>query len=821
MKRNWILVTLTAFLLAVVSLLTFHLHSEGIRGVLSQFQEHQLSQAKHLSNQVQFFMQARTRGLRALASFSSLKHSDARQQRLDIQTYAQQIEKVYVKEISLHNGLGTVVYSTDSDIIGSARIDTSFFVWAQKRENKGKISLTPAFLGPRSLTFVLATPLYQEISGSGHSEPDETFVGVLTFTLDMKEFIIDQLASVDPKMNLDQVWIMDKEGTLLFQRQHPEMAFRNIFQREQSCGECHLSFEYAEEILTKRQGTADYQIRNHPKKIAAFAPMEFENVSWVVVVNSSYDQVIGFAERSLREHLFLLGIVVLAFAIGSGLILRKERMKMKAEDEVIRWQEKLTERKKAEEALQLERNKLKGILDSMNDGVYIVNPQYEILYLNPVIERECGPIKGRKCYEVLRDLPEVCSGCRIQEVFAGETVRWEWHSLRTGKTYDLSDIPFTGPDGTPCKLGIIRDISDRKEAERALRQSEERYRMLVETMNDGLGVQDEEGVWIYVNDKFCEMLGYSREEMIGRPLIDFLGGSDQTIYSEQMTKRKRGELEPYELSWLSKDGRRIFTLVSPKAIFDERGEFRGSFAVVTGITDRKQAEEALKESERQLRSLSFQLLTAQETERKRISRELHDELGQALTVMKLRMNFVEKNLLKHQSKLKQECDYGIQYIDQVIENVRRLSRDLSPTILEDFGLSAAVRWLINNFAKSYNIRVALDMIDVDSLLPRDSHVVVYRTIQEALTNIGKHSQAENVSIGIHADNGAVSFSMEDDGIGFDEKRSSQKGPGEIGLGLATMKGRARMLGGVLDIWTQEGKGTRITLSIPIKREGAS
>jgi signal transduction histidine kinase len=265
----------------------------------------------------------------------------------------------------------------------------------------------------------------------------------------------------------------------------------------------------------------------------------------------------------------------------------------------------------------------------------------------------------------------------------------------------------------------------------------------------------------------------------------------------------------------------IFTLVSPKAIFDECGEFKGSFAVVTGITDRKQAEEALKESERQLRSLSFQLLTAQETERKRISRELHDELGQALTVMKLRMNFVEKNLLKHQSKLKQECDYGIQYIDQVIENVRRLSRDLSPTILEDFGLSAAVRWLINNFAKSYNIRVALDMIDVDSLLPRDSHVVVYRTIQEALTNIGKHSQAENVSIGIHADNGAVSFSMEDDGIGFDEKRSSRKGPGEIGLGLATMKGRARMLGGVLDIWTQEGKGTRITLSIPIKREGAS
>ena len=241
-----------------------------------------------------------------------------------------------------------------------------------------------------------------------------------------------------------------------------------------------------------------------------------------------------------------------------------------------------------------------------------------------------------------------------------------------------------------------------------------------------------------------------------------------------MTRRRRGERESYELSWLRKDGQTIFTLVSPKPIFDERGQFKGSFAVITGITERKQAEEALKESEKQLRSLSSQLLTAQETERKRISRELHDELGQALIVMKLRLNFIEKNLLKDQTDLKQECEQGVQYIDQVIENVRRLSRDLSPTILEDFGLSAALRWLINNFAKSYNIKVTLDMIDIDSLLPRNSHVIVYRIIQEALTNMGKHSQAKNVSVAIAEEDSTVSFSMEDDGIGFDAKGGCHK-----------------------------------------------
>ena len=208
----------------------------------------------------------------------------------------------------------------------------------------------------------------------------------------------------------------------------------------------------------------------------------------------------------------------MAFAISSALIIRNERMKIKAEEEVVRWQEKMAERKKAEEALQLERNKLKGILDSMNDGVYIVNQQYEILYTNPVIEKEFGPVKGRKCHEYFHDLPD------------GLFLVQESKRSLPGKRSDGNGIPSkpAGPTISlirrswvrmePCaNCRFIRDISDRKRAERALRQSEKRYRMLVETMNDGLGVQDEHGVWIYVNDRFCEMLGYPRDEMIGRP----------------------------------------------------------------------------------------------------------------------------------------------------------------------------------------------------------------------------------------------------------------------------------------------------------------
>jgi PAS domain S-box-containing protein len=526
--------------------------------------------------------------------------------------------------------------------------------------------------------------------------------------------------------------------------------------------------------------------------------------------------VTGFVDRSLREHLFLLGVVFLAFVIGSVLVIRKERTKIKAEEEVLHWQEKVADRKKAEEALENERNKLKGILDSMTDGVYIVNQQYEILYTNPVIEKEFGPVKGRKCHEYFYELSTACTWCKAEGVFAGNVVRWEWYAPKTGKTYDLFDAPMVGPDGTRCKLQFRRDISGRKRVEKALRRSEKRYRLLVDTMNEGLGVQNERGEWIYVNDRFSEMLGYFRDEMIGRPVTDFLSENDRITYKEQVGRRRRGERESYGLSWLKKDGQMIFARVSPKAIFDESGQFKGSFAVITDITERKRAEEALKESEKQLRYLSSQLLTAQETERKRISRELHDELGQSMTVMKLRLAFIEKNLSEHQPNLKQECENAILYVDQVIENIRRLSRDLSPTILEDFGPSAALRWLINNFAKSYNIRVVLEMIDIDSLLPRDAHVVFYRTVQEALTNIGKHSRAKNVEITVNRVDHLVRFSIQDDGIGFDEKRVSGKNPGERGLGLTTMKGRAQMAGGVLSVSTQEGKGTLVILDIPMK-----
>jgi signal transduction histidine kinase len=238
----------------------------------------------------------------------------------------------------------------------------------------------------------------------------------------------------------------------------------------------------------------------------------------------------------------------------------------------------------------------------------------------------------------------------------------------------------------------------------------------------------------------------------------------------------------------------------------------GTVSFGRDVTQERHAEDALRESEKQLRNLSSQLLTAQETERRRISRELHDELGQSLTLMKIRLRLIEKQLTRKPAGILQECRDMLRYIDETIENVRRLSRDLSPSILEDLGLTAALRWLISNI-ENHHVRVTFDTADIDHLFLPEAQIIIYRILQEALTNIAKHAQAKNVTVLVKKDEEKTCFFIEDNGKGFDPKQIIRKDAAEKGLGLAIMQERARMVGGSLEIWSQEGRGTRIALTL--------
>jgi signal transduction histidine kinase len=240
------------------------------------------------------------------------------------------------------------------------------------------------------------------------------------------------------------------------------------------------------------------------------------------------------------------------------------------------------------------------------------------------------------------------------------------------------------------------------------------------------------------------------------------------------------------------------------------------------VVERTQAEEALKESQKEFRYISSRLLSVQEEERRKISRELHDELGQSLTLMKLQLRSVERQLREDQGPLREECGNILRYLNTVIENVRRLSKDLSPFILEDLGLTRALRWLVDSLAKNYDIRLVLDVADIDLLFSANAQRSIYRVLQEALTNIVKHSGAAGgASVSVRREGEKIFFSIEDKGKGFDMTEVAAQHAAERGLGLASMEERISMLGGTLTLWSEPGKGTRISFSIPSQEEEGS
>src|SRR5262245_9769555 len=225
--------------------------------------------------------------------------------------------------------------------------------------------------------------------------------------------------------------------------------------------------------------------------------------------------------------------------------------------------------------------------------------------------------------------------------------------------------------------------------------------------------------------------------------------------------------------------------------------------------------QALKESEEHLRQLSARLLTTQEAERRRIATELHDGFGHSLILMKLRLGFIENELKKDPAGASNGCRNLSQLIDMVIEDVRRLSRDLRPSVLEELGLSAALGWLVDNCIRHDHTVVTSAMVDVDPLVAPDAQVVLYRIVQEALTNAAKHAKATEVSVRADRHGDRLFFVVEDNGQGFDVRAAMTKEASARGLGLATMHERARMIGGALNVWSERGKGTRIAFDVPI------
>jgi signal transduction histidine kinase len=340
-------------------------------------------------------------------------------------------------------------------------------------------------------------------------------------------------------------------------------------------------------------------------------------------------------------------------------------------------------RRRAEQVVQLERNKLRSILDAMDDAVYIVNQQYAIEYANPALERAFGPMNAQQCYACLYERSDVCPWCPNELVWQGQSVRREQIG-KGGKTYEVFDTPLENADGTTVKLAIYHDV-----------------------------------------------------------------------------------------------------------------------------TARKQAEDDILKHNRELATLSRRLVEIQESERRYISRELHDEAGQALTSLMLRLGMLERDLHYDTVVVDRVAELK-RTVEEVLQDLHGLAMDLRPSSLDHVGLVPALRQYAERITLRHALTVDFGAIGLDGqrLLP-EMEIMIYRIVQEALTNVVRHAAATHVDVIVERCSGWVRVIVEDNGHGFDTEEAMYSGR----LGLLGMRERAEMLGGHLMIDSAPGAGTTVLMEV--------
>jgi len=389
--------------------------------------------------------------------------------------------------------------------------------------------------------------------------------------------------------------------------------------------------------------------------------------------------------------------------------------------------------------------------------------------------------------------------------------------------------------GNPSGMwAIIRDISDRKKMEKALRDSEERYRRFIATANEGIGISNSSYILTYVNRCLAEMLGYEADELIGRHIASLLPPDELDTFTVTMADRHQGISGQRECRHRRKDGSVIWLLTSSTPILDESGTFQGCFAMFTDLTGIKNAEvvlqrandelelrvaertSALARANDQILKISFELVRAQEQERSRIAAELHDQVGQTLLLAKMKLD-----MLASKTGSPVESNYIediVTLLESSIHDIRTLTFSMRPPLLETAGLEAAFEWLCTSIENDYNLQIEFCRICRPISLAGEQRYSFFQSVRELLLNVAKHAGVDRAKLSLYSENNNLIVRVSDEGTGFAGIGESPCSESNGGCGLFNVQQRIELLGGSIAIVTSPGKGTAVTLTVPLENQ---
>lgn len=486
-------------------------------------------------------------------------------------------------------------------------------------------------------------------------------------------------------------------------------------------------------------------------------------------------------------------------------------------------------RRRTEAALSDSEERYRALIETANDVIFFLGTDGRIAALNRAFE----VVTGWTCTEWLghpfapllhpEDLPR--AQARLQALVAGEPPRRSEYRVRKASgDYAVGEFTLAPQlkDGRIAGfMGIGRDVTERKHAEEQL----DRFFNRSLDMHCLAGF---DGFLKRLNPAWEKTLGYTTTELLCRPYLELIYPADRPAVLVELARLQEGhDITAFEMRCVCKDGSLRWTLWNATPLPSQQ------LIIATGrdITERKRTEEAVQQSEEhyrelfhqafqmqeKLRRLSDRVLEIQEQERTRISRDLHDEIGQALTAINVNLASVRQALPNPPPKVAQRIADALQILEQTMVTVHRFSRELRPAMLDDLGLVPSLRCHLKGFTERTGIHVRLSTERIDGVerLDSDRKTVIYRVVQEGLNNTAKHAAARQVTISIAEVDQRVRLEIQDDGRGFDSAGQAADGTSNR-LGLLGISERVRLVNGEFAVNSQPGRGTLLRVTIPFK-----
>ena len=485
----------------------------------------------------------------------------------------------------------------------------------------------------------------------------------------------------------------------------------------------------------------------------------------------------------------------------------------------------ISERKQVEEALRTSEEKYRGLVEDTHIGISASDLEGKFTFANRALCEILGYSEGELLGKHFSDFihPDDREGIlrvfQVTSVSPREVADLEFRVIN--KKGDIMHVyassTYIGHTGELAEsVSIITDITERKQLEQALRESETKYKDLADSLPQTIFELDEKGNFTFANRYGFQSYGYSPEDIDkGWNVLQLFIPEDQERVAENIRRIIAGEnISGQEYTVIRRDGSTfpVMVFLSPIIREDKTIGLRG---IVIDMTERKQAEAQLLAYQKELRSLHSQLSLTEERQRRRIATEVHDRFSQTLAVCSMKLGVLIDSA---PSAPFAEPLVEIQaLIKQLMKEARSLTFELSSPLLYELGLEAAVEQLTEEIQEKYGVLSNFEGDRQPKPLDDDVSVLLFQAVRELLINVSKHAQARNVTVSIKKQENSIRITVEDDGAGFDTARIISSTKRTKGFGLFSIHERLHFVGGHIKVESECGRGTRVTLMAPLKR----